>query len=105
MKNPEGNIGEVFFGKAAEKVFQDKADKKDQPMTKADRFVAIKMAENEIIPNYDEKTTYGQLFRKLKNGTSGQEMSEMSLPPEIDDALKFKEWFSPSVEDNPKLAA
>ncbi len=98
MKNPEGNIGEVYFGRAAEKALLDESDKKNLPMTKAERYVELKVVQSEIVPNYDGTTTYGQLFSQTKR--AGE-----SLPADIADAIDFKKWYLSSMEEQPRKAA
>jgi hypothetical protein len=95
MKNnlEEGNIGEVYSGIGANGVLQDalhKADNKQKPEAEpsnlANEWVDIKLVENEIVPNFNSKTTYGQLFKDAK--------TDENFPREINDVIKFKKWYS-----------
>jgi hypothetical protein len=100
MKNPEGNIGKVFFGKSAEKAIIDAHQGVEQKIEKPNAaidFVDEKMTEFEMAPDFDGKTTYGKLFKLYQDGES--------LPPEVDTVIKFKEWYLKNTGKSPKKAA
>lgn len=89
MKNLEGNIGEVYSGKMAGEVLSDALNEANNPAEHSDsanEFVDLKMIENEIVSNFDGKTTYGQLYKLYK--------SNSDFPvEEIDNAKKFKKFY------------
>jgi hypothetical protein len=102
MRSPEECIGEVHFGKAAENsLLRNSAAKEERPLNEAQIFVDEKMIENEIIPNFNGKMTYGGLFRAYED--AGE-----TLPVARDEKRKykkFKEWYLKSISQPPRKAA
>jgi hypothetical protein len=103
MNSEKEIFGEVYTGEAAQRAIEKAyaPQKKEKPLNEAQIFVEEKMIENEIVPEFDGKMTYGQLFRVYEE--SGE-----TIPVARDEKRKykkFKEWYLNSISQPPRKAA
>lgn len=89
MKNHEEELFEISIGRDAQKKVGEVLGKKGperQSSDLANIFVDRKIAGSQLVPNDPLGRNYNQVFADFKSD------NDISLPPEIDDVIKFIDW-------------